>query len=64
MKTNNLSDKVIEINQQELILMRHCLGQVAVFGSSFLKETLTEDDFYFLRNELQENLDKLNIDIW
>ncbi len=64
MKTSNSSDKVIELNKQELILLRHCLGQVTVFGSGFLEGMLTKEDFYFLRDELQENLDKLNIDIW
>ncbi len=64
MNINNSSEKVIELDKQELILLRHCTGEVYAFGRKFLEGTITDNEYDSLQQELKNNMDKLNIDIW
>ncbi len=64
MNVEKLSEKVVELGKQELILLRHCTGEVYAFGRKFLEDTMTENEYDSFQQELRNHFDKLNIDIW
>ena len=60
-----IKEVILSLSKSELILMRHCMGNIYAFKTDYMNDlTISEKSYGELMDGLNDYLTQLKIDIW